>query len=177
MITLRDFMTATDYRITEGSDYGWQCYGPNAYDLTAWNGDQQGWGMNIIFDTQTQTVYEAGACDYLRGRAYRRINPDYVIAYQSEAQERGTAANLAWEDVNYVDLETDRDFLEKAQAMVQGRDYDTRVEIELTVPDEVLFEVMKLAHQQDQTLNQFVEQVMRDALDQDILADIAKERS
>ena len=40
MITLKEWMELVDYRITEGSDYCWSCYGPDAYSLDSWNGDQ-----------------------------------------------------------------------------------------------------------------------------------------
>jgi hypothetical protein len=45
-----------------------------------------------------------------------------------------------------------------------GEDYDTRVSVPLTVPDDVLFELMKRAHEQDVTLNQLVEEVLWTAI-------------
>lgn len=56
MITLKEFMELVDYRITEGSDYMWSCYGPNAHRLDSWNGDHDGHSVSIIFDTQSQNV-------------------------------------------------------------------------------------------------------------------------
>ena len=52
MITLKEWMEIVDYRITEGSGYQWQCYGPNAYCLDSWNGEQDGHSLSIIFDTK-----------------------------------------------------------------------------------------------------------------------------
>jgi hypothetical protein len=165
MITVKDFMETVGYRITEGDSYGWQCYGPNAYRLDSWNQDQDGHTVSIVFDTQTQTVCEATAYDYSRERAYRLINPDFRQAYQQEAQERGASANEAWDSVNYVDLETTEDFLAKARAIVAEEDYDTRVEVPLELDDTVLFGLMKMAHEQDITLNQLVEQIIRAEID------------
>jgi hypothetical protein len=167
MITLKDFMETVDYRITEGSDYGWQCYGSDAHRLDSWNQEQDGHSVSIVFDTRTQTVYEASAYDYQRNRAYRLINPDYREAHSQEAREKGVLEKQAWDDVDYVDLETDDDFLAKARAIVQGEDYDTRVSVPLNLPDDSLFQLMKLAHESDQTLNQFVEQILRDAIDRE----------
>jgi len=160
MITIKDFMETVDYRITEGSDYTWQCYGSTAYQLDSWNQDQDGHSVSVIFDTQTQTVYQASVYDYRHNRAYRRINPDYREAHRQEAQEKGVAENQAWDDVDYVDLDTDEDFITKAGAIVQGEDYDTRVSVPLTIPDDGLFLLMKQAHEQDITLNQLVEQIL-----------------
>jgi hypothetical protein len=165
MITLRDFMDTVNYRITEGSDYGWQCYGPNAHSLDSWNGRQDGHTVCVVFDTQNQVVYEATVCDYSKNKAYRLINPDFRAAYDEEAEYRGVEANEAWDEVNYVDLETDDDFLNKARAVVAGEDYDTRVEVPLELDDNILFDLMKMAHEQDITLNTLVERIVRGEID------------
>ena len=57
MLTLKDWMEIADYKITEGSDYQWQSYGPNAYIMTSWNGENDGYSFSIYFDTKTQEVY------------------------------------------------------------------------------------------------------------------------
>jgi hypothetical protein len=30
MLTVKEWMELVDHRITEGSDYGWMCFGPDA---------------------------------------------------------------------------------------------------------------------------------------------------
>lgn len=158
-------MELCDYRITEGSSYGWNCYGYDAYCLDSWNGDQNGHTLSVTFDTRTQEVYETYVCDYSRNRAYRLINPEYVNEHKEEAKERGLNSKEAWEGVDFVDLETEEDFVEKAKAIFAGEDYDTRVQVPLTLPDDALFQLMKLAHERDITLNQMVEGLLRDAID------------
>ena len=164
MISLKQFMETVNYRITEGSDYGWQCYGHDAYMLDSWNGEQDGHSLTIIFDTKTQEVYEVQAHDYVNQRAYRLINPDYVKKNKKESKKRNVSRKEAWDDVDYVDLETDEDFLEKAQAIVDGTDYDTRVQVPLDLDDDTMFQMMKMAHERDLTLNKFVEDVLREVL-------------
>ena len=161
MVTLKQFMEIVDYRITEGGDYTWGCYGYKAYSLDSWNGDQNGHSLTIIFDTDTQEVYEVQAHDYLHNRAYRLINPEYKDDHDDEASKRGIEAKEAWDDVNYVDLETEEDFLEKAQAIVNEEDYDTRVQIPVEFTDDELLTYMKMAHDRDMTFNQFVEEALR----------------
>jgi hypothetical protein len=168
MITLKQFFETFDYRITEGSDYGWSCYGPDAYMLSSWNGIHNTGGVsgNITFDTKTQTVYEVEVCDYTRNRAYRLINPAFIDAYKKEAKDREVDLNQAWDDVKFVDLDVKEDWLEKAQAIVAGEDYDSRVQMPLTLDNDQLFDLMKLAHERDVTLNQLVETVLREHIDQ-----------
>ena len=160
MLTVKEWMELVEYRITEGDSYLWKCFGDKAFSLSAWNGDQDGWSMNMVFDTDTQTVYTVEVCDYSRNKAYRVINPDFKRAHDDEARTRGINAKEAWDEVDYVDLDVDDDFIEKGRAIRDGVDYDTRVSMPLTVPDDVLFELMKKAHDQDITLNQLVEEVL-----------------
>ncbi len=170
MITLKDFMEAVDYRITEGSDYQWQCFGSNAYCLDSWNGDHEGHTVSIIFDTKDQTVYQAMAYDYARNRAYRMTNPDFKEEFDAECQDRDIL-DMAWEDdegnpIKYIDLEVEDDFLEKIHSIVNEEDYDTRVQVPVDFSDNELLTYMKMAHERDMTFNEFVEMALRAAIDE-----------
>lgn len=174
MINLKDFMEVVDYKITEGSEYCWDCFGSHAYRLDSWNQEQEGHTVSIVFDTRTHVVYEANAYDYRHNRAYRLINPEYKKAHDAEAASRGVEIDQAWDDVNYVDLDVDQDFLEKARAIVAEEDYDTRVQIEVEFDDDELLTYMKIAHDRDITFNQLVELALREAIDQHrMLNDVA----
>lgn len=157
-------MDTIDYRITEGCDYGWDCFGPKAYCLSSWNGEHDGHSFSITFDTEFQTVYQVEAFDYQRNRAYRLIHPDCVKDYQEEAKYRQIDPNEAWDDVKFVNLETDEDWLEKAQAIISGEDYDTRVSVPLNIPKDELLVIFQAAHERDMTLNEFVEEALKEAI-------------
>lgn len=160
MITIKEWMELVDYRITEGSNYCWECYGNNAYTLDSWNGDHEGHSFSIIFDTKDQTVYEVQAHDYLHNRAYRMVNEDFQKKMRKEAKRRDTDKDQAWDDVNYVDLDVDDDFFQKALSIREGEDYDTRVLMPVEFSDEDLLKYMKLAHERDITFNQLVEEAL-----------------
>lgn len=168
MISMQEWMELVDYKITEGSDYGWTCYGPNSYTLDSWNGGhgKDGYTFSIIFSTKSQKVYEVSMSDYTNDRAYRMINPDYAEKHRKEAESKSVIGNNAWDDVDYVDLEVDDDFIQKALAIRAGEKYDTRVKVPVDFSDEELLQYMKLAHEHDMTFNQFVEQALRDALNE-----------
>jgi len=161
MLSLRDFFELIDYHITEGSDYGWQCYGGHAHaiDSTADN-----YSLTVIFDRQNQTVYEVTVCDYRNDRAYRMIHPDYESAHGAEAQERGVDADQAWDDVRFADLETAEDFVEKARAIIAGEDYDTRISIPIDLPEHELLELFKMAHARDMTFNDFIVEIVSEKI-------------
>jgi hypothetical protein len=66
--------------------------------------------------------------------------------------------------VEFTDLETEEDFIDKAAAIIRGDDYDTRISVPLDLPDSMLFELMKQAHEQDLTLNDHMANVLKDAI-------------
>lgn len=156
---LKDWLEAVDYRITEGSDYGWNCFGDRAYDLSYWNGDFDGHSMNVVYDTDTQEIYTAEVCDYSKSRAYRWINPDYRQAYKDETLNR-EVDDMAWDDTPWTDLEVFEDWKTKTIAIRDCLPYDTRVTIPIDIDDAELFLLMKRAHEEDITLNQLIEKIL-----------------
>ncbi len=168
MITMKEWMELIDYKITEGSDYMWNCYGPNSYRLDSWNRihGAGGFSFSIIFSTKSQKVYEVSVYDYTNERAYRMINPKFVEKHRKEALERDVNFNEAWDDVNYIDLEVVDDFIQKCLAIKVGEDYDTRVQVPVDFSDEELLQYMKLAHERDMTFNELVEEALRHAIEE-----------
>jgi hypothetical protein len=153
MITLKQFMEIVNYRINEGSS--WNGFAPGAYSLDYWNGDHDGHSLCVIFDTKDQTVFCVQACDYKNSRAYRYTHPDH----------RKDLDKQAWDDVEWIDLEDETDWLEKAESIVAGRDYDTRVSIPLELGEVEMFRLMSMAHEQDITLNQLVAKIIQQVVD------------
>ena len=177
MITMKEWMELVDYKITEGSDYGWSCYGPNAYTLDSWNGvhGKGGYSFSIVFSTKTQKVYEVSMCDYTNDRAYRMINPKNQKKHEKEALERGVNLNEAWDEVDYVDLDVLDDFIQKAFAIRANEPYDTRVQVPVDFSDEDLLQYMKLAHERDMTFNELVEEALRFAIEEYEMGNLTKE--
>lgn len=173
MITMKEWMELVDYKITEGSDYGWGCYGPNAYTLDSWNGvhGAGGYSFSIIFSTKTQKVYEVSVCDYTNDRAYRMIAENKKEKHRAEAKDRDVNLNEAWDDVEYTDLEVDDDFIQKCLAIKAGEDYSTDISIPIDLPDHELMHLFKLAHESNMTFNDYVNQVLREVLEDPLFVD------
>jgi len=152
MLTLKEWMELVDYKITEGSDYFTNI--PGLYSLSSWNEQQDGFSIAVVFDPKdNQRVYMVEACDYARNRAYRLVDSALEVD------------NQAWDDNEWTTLESDDDFIQKAMAIKAGEEYDTRVSVPLDLEDGLLFELMKLAHERDITLNQMVEEILREVID------------
>lgn len=173
MITIKDFMETINYRITEGSEYLWDSFGPDAYRLDSWTGylddDGKEYTISIIFDTVTQLVYQFEAHDYFNERSYRWTHPDYKDAYMQEQSKKlkKDSQNIAYDNVKFVDLELKEDMLNKARAIVSGKDYDTRVSIPIDLEDHELFYLMKQAHEKDITFNKLVEEILTQVINKE----------
>jgi hypothetical protein len=159
MITMKEWLELVDYKITEGSEYGWDCYGPNSYSLDS-NGCGGGYNFGIVFSTKTQKVYEVSVCDYINNRAYRMINLNNVEKHRKEATERGISLNQAWDEVEYVDLEVNDDFIQKGLSIKNGKDYDTSVLVTIDLSDDLLLQAALEAHKQNITLNEYINVIL-----------------
>ena len=167
MISMKEWMELVDYKITESSDYGWQCYGLNAYTLDSWNGvhGTGGYSFSIVFSTKSQKVYEVSMCDYTNNRAYRMINPKNVEKHRKEAESKSVLANQAWDDVDFVDLDVVDDFIQKALAIKAGEDYDTRISLSLELDEKLVIKLMQMAHEEDISLNKLIEKILKEVID------------
>jgi DNA-directed RNA polymerase subunit E'/Rpb7 len=148
MITMKEWMAAVNYRITEGSEYYQDEHRGPLYALDYWNQDHDGHSTTIVFDPKTSEVLEATVHDFKKGLAYR-ITTFNIVDRQ------------AWDEVDYVDLELDEDFIEKMTAILNGEEVDTRIMVELNLSESQIFTLMQMAHEQDMTLNKFVEKLLR----------------
>lgn len=164
MLTLETAIKLADYKITGGAEYQWKCFGPNARFLDFETNPTEA-SFSLIFDTITQEVYEATVCDYRKENCYRIINPLYKQDYRYEAESRGENANQAYDDTNYIDLDVDEDFIEKATAILNGEEYDERVVISIELPEDIIYTLMQNAHNEDITLNHYMEKILTAAVE------------
>ncbi len=164
MITIEDFVKAIDYKITGGAPYTWTCFGSDARWLES---DTEDYSVSMVFDTTTQVVYCAEVHDYDKKRSYRIFNPSFKDAHDSESDKMHVDKSNAYDGVKFTDLETDEDWLEKASAIVKGESYDNRIQVPLTLSDDEMFRLMKLAHENDITLNKMVERILQTVIDKE----------
>lgn len=166
MITLKEFLEAIDYKITEGSEYLWECYGSNARYWDSWDGSHDDPNASIVFDTVTHEVYEVTVIDNRNERGYRMINPAYLKKYKKESKRRGVNRNEMWEGVDYHDLELEDDFLTKLVAIMRNQEYDTRISIPLDLTDAEILALSLEAHRRNITLNDLMESAIVEFIEQ-----------
>ena len=164
MITVEDFTQAVQFKITGGSTFTWNCFGPDARWLDAEENGQ--YSASIVFGGPDFTVYVAEVHDYKKEYSYRWINPEYLDVYTQAHKDNGTDMMIAWDDRKFTDLDVEEDFIEKCTAIVAGQDYDNRIKVPLDIPDADLLQFMIAAHERDMTFNQLVEEALKAAMEE-----------
>lgn len=142
----------------------WECFGTDARYLDSEHPDE--FQASIIFGGPDRTVFICELFDYVNNRAYRWVNPDYQEAHDKEAKKRKVDVEVAWEGVNFNEIELGEDILEKIQQLTEGNfKYDSRIRVPVEFSDEELLTYMKLAHDLDITFNELVEQAIKEAME------------
>lgn len=162
-MNLRELFEAFDYHVSGGSQYQWNCFGPYAryLDFEIDEGKVVG---SVIFDTVNQTVYQAEVWP-TEGNPYRWTNPAFIDACKQEFKDNKVDWSNAFDDTKFVDLEVEKDFIEKATAIANGLEFDTRVQVPLDLDDDLLMKLFTMAHERDITLNQMVEEILTQMLE------------
>lgn len=157
------------HQITGGGDYGWACYGPNAWSLDYTSDYAHGY---VIFDTENHTVYSIEVCPNMETwdidelKPYRWLNPDHQDSYYAEAEHRKVDPDQAWDDVKWICLEIEEDFVEKATKMFNGEQFDTRISIPIDLDSDTMLQLAMEAHKRDITMNKMVEVILRQVINE-----------
>ena len=163
---LNEINEALDHKITGGSEYQWNCYPDGRY--LAYESEYA--HVSVLYSTVDQTVYQAEVSVKREAwdedkKPYRWLNPDYKDALYKESEKRQVDTDIAWYDVKWIDLEMTEDFLEKATAIFNGEEYDTRVKIEFDLDDSSILKLATEAHKRDITLNKMIEIILQEVID------------
>jgi hypothetical protein len=163
---LNEVNEALDHKITSGSEYQWNCYPDGRY--LDYESDFA--HVSVLYSTTDQTVYQAEVSVKREAwdedkKPYRWLNPDYVDAFYKESKKRKVDTDIAWDDVTWIDLEMEEDFLEKATAIFNGEECDTRVKVEFDLDDRSILKLATEAHKRDITLNKMIEIILQEVID------------
>lgn len=149
MITLQQFMELVDYKISDGCPYKHTSYS-DLYCLFTADNEKS---FYVIFDSSTKKVYYAEVYDNKKDQSYLLVESGFDIGVERDDSYESST------------LEVDDDFLEKAMAIKEGREYDHRIMTILTFTDEEWFKYAMMAHERDITLNKMIESLLTEGLE------------
>lgn len=118
IMTIKEYLETINYKITSAEDFCWNCYGENTLTFETWNGDIEGVSSSIIFDSQSQKVYEVFVIDYGTAQAFRWVHPEFVEKMIADATDRDVDHSIAADAIKFVDLTDEHVILEKIRTMV-----------------------------------------------------------
>lgn len=150
MIKLNDFLNITEYDsghlevVNQQDVYGKAAISLEVYGLSSSR-------LLCVYDIVSQEVLEIMAEDRFAGHTY---------LWQIE-----DIKGLGDKRDHLIELETEEDILEKAEAIFNGVPYDTRIVIPLDIKDEDFLMYAKAAHKLDITINDFMEKAIREMVD------------
>lgn len=153
MTKLHEFLNAIGYEIHDKFIVDNSVFGDAVCEITHSN---ENCHLTCQFDVVTQEVFDITAEDFLGKRYYRWTAEDFKDTKQDKT---------TWTGAEFYELEVVEDILEKAEAMVEGWEYDARVIVPFDITDEQFAEFALAAHKLDITFNQFVERAVRAAIE------------
>lgn len=155
----QDVITAAKFKISGGSEYQWECYGPNARFLD-FDSEFEGVSAVCVFDSENQTVYEVAL--YLGEKPYRWLNPEFEEAMKNESFDRDIDPRVFLDDTHYADCEVFEDILQKiTDAFNTGTcSNDITIVLNLTPEQEEVFALLP----EGTDLNEFISKGLLDTV-------------
>jgi hypothetical protein len=152
------FLSAADYRLTDGAEYMWHCWsGARYYDCDSNYGHASIVANPTKGEVYQITVYSLSDSDH----PYRWTNPEFADVHEAESRERRIDNKIAWEDVPWIDTDSEEDILDKVAAILNNVDFDKRVVIAVELDVRVIARLALLAHEAGITLNEYFCNILR----------------
>ena len=162
---LAAYMNAIDYKVTDGSEFLWDCFGPNARFLDRSDDDYH---VSAVFDNRTHQVYEVSISSTYDGDVrYRWIDLNFINDYKAEAENKGTRWDQFCDDMNWHLTDTYEDILDKVECILNGREYDKRVVLSLEFDDDVKEMIQQAADIQGITIDEFIERALKAVIEEE----------
>lgn len=111
---INDILTWLDYKIVDGTEFLWSCYGEHARYLhfeKRLSSSLLEWYVSVVFDTRVTSkkgiVYEV-SIEYRKNDDYQSFkwhNPTYYKMYLKECKKRKIKHDIAYDDVKYISID------------------------------------------------------------------------
>lgn len=108
---IKDIIPMLKWRVSGGAKYMWKCYG-NDCRITDFGDYNDTYHVSAVYDVETARIVELTGYGSLftltsDDLPWRWIDPDFVIAYETECKNKNINSSIAWDDVRYNDIDKD----------------------------------------------------------------------
>ena len=161
---LSDIIQSAKYKIVDGSEYLWNCFGNNTriLDFSGFESEQNS-GVSCMFDSKTQQVYEVNIYTN-NDKWYRWIDEEYIEKYKEECASRNISFSISSDDSTWVDLDNIQDVYRKVEQVIETGNCDNEVTIEIDIENDLLLKLSLMAHKRNITLNDLFKEILEDAV-------------
>jgi hypothetical protein len=106
-ITITYIASKLGWRVYDGSQFSWHCYGENCryIDFKCRDDDCHTWGVSVIFDTATLHIREitghGSIWSLTENDPWKWHDPQFREAYLEECESRKIMPDVAYDHVTY----------------------------------------------------------------------------
>lgn len=159
---LSQIIQAAKFKITEGSEFLWHCFGKNIRSLD-FSSDFGKSVVTCIFNPETQKVYEVTIFSS-DNKCYRWIDLTFIDIVKQESDEKNVDFTMATDEVKWIDLDNVDDVFRKIKQIIDTGLCDNEVTISLDLEKDLLLELCLLAHKKNITLNKLIVTIIEDTI-------------
>lgn len=107
---LMNFLKAVKYKITDGFEFQWKCFGSNSFCVGREfsRNNKFVYSASCVFDTRTQLIYEVTFWDYKKEETFRWIKKSFLKSYKSECCKRNISFDNSLDDKHYTYVSFDK---------------------------------------------------------------------
>jgi len=114
-----DVSKATGDRLINHEPSMWKCFGEHTMRVEYKDTSGMPYA-NAIFDMKSQEVMYISVEVPGQPQAFQWINPDYKTAYYKESEQLGIDPQIAWDEFNFTNVETEELILEYLKDVGEG---------------------------------------------------------
>lgn len=135
---IEDMLPLIDYKISEGTDYLWPCFGENCRQLHFLDVQGRDFG-ELVHNRAGDILFIAFTyIDNSKYTAYHWVDPAYREAYSKECETRHIDTNR-YDSANLsIELEVEQDALSKISAIYRLEPFDKRILISVDLPEKTI---------------------------------------
>jgi hypothetical protein len=131
---LNNILHATGNRVVSTSDYIWHCFGDNAVIIEFKDMSDLVYS-SVVYNSSDLEIFLISIEVPGQPQAFRWVNPEWQAMYLDECKTRGVDPDVAWDLVNFTNIESEETILEYLKDIGEGY-YDNLPIVEPIIPPE-----------------------------------------
>lgn len=157
---LEQILPLIEYKISEGTDYLWPCFGEQCWQLSFLDVEGRELGQ-LVHNRSGEVLFIAFTyVDNSKYTAYHWVEPECKEAYLKECAKREVDINRYDSDNLSIELELQEDVFQKLAAIYKMEIFDKRILVSMELPEKTLESLNLMAQENNRTLDDEVNHLL-----------------